>query len=202
MEPCEGVLFDRKADVLAKNFGVELGEVFRALPKINRFNGHTKWPYSVARHSIICADVALIEYNITDPDLLMAVLFHDGAEAYIGDLVRPIKQHFNGDLSKVEERLTKKIYKKLKLPRDKWTKPWFKAMLREIDTRVAVTEADFLTSCPTILPAIPRIHNVNVQHFEGLWLDDERLFFAAYSQLFDAKQRERDLYPVITKEAK
>lgn len=49
-----------------------------------RFNGQTDGFFSVAEHSVHCS-------HIGPEDEAMERLMHDAAEAYIGDLVRPVK---------------------------------------------------------------------------------------------------------------
>ncbi|MDP3848594.1 MAG: phosphohydrolase [Pseudomonas sp.] len=50
-----------------------------------RFNGHSRGFYSVAQHCCIVADLVPEEHQLV-------ALLHDATEAYVGDLVRPLKQ--------------------------------------------------------------------------------------------------------------
>ncbi len=49
-----------------------------------RFNGQTHEFYSVAQHSLIVS-------SLVPTDLRLAALLHDAAEAYLGDMVKPLK---------------------------------------------------------------------------------------------------------------
>lgn len=60
-------------------------DIARALSQTNRYNGHTRMPLSVAQHSVICA-------YLVPHEIALEALLHDAAEAYIGDMSRPIKQ--------------------------------------------------------------------------------------------------------------
>ena len=63
-------------------------EIAPALARIPRFNGHTQKPYSVAQHSVLCAEAAEIETG--DLELAAHCLLHDAHEAYVGDLTSPV----------------------------------------------------------------------------------------------------------------
>lgn len=63
-------------------------EIAPALARIPRFNGHTIEPYSVAQHSVLCAEAA--EDETGDPELAAHCLLHDAHEAYVGDLTSPV----------------------------------------------------------------------------------------------------------------
>ncbi len=67
---------------------VKLIDVAHALAQQCRFNGHTLKFWSVAQHSIMCAGLAT-------PEAKRFALFHDAAEAYVGDMIRPLK--YNGE---------------------------------------------------------------------------------------------------------
>ncbi len=64
-------------------------DIAHALAQINRFNGHTKRPYSVAEHSLVCMEIA--QHLELPPVVQLACLMHDAHEAYTGDCTSPVK---------------------------------------------------------------------------------------------------------------
>ena len=65
---------------------IHIEDIARALSHICRYGGHVRRFYSVAEHCVHVASVA------PEP-LKLDALLHDGAEAYLGDIPRPIKKH-------------------------------------------------------------------------------------------------------------
>lgn len=64
------------------------------LARINRFNGATREPYSVAQHSVWVAGA--IGFYGGDAATQLAGLLHDAPEAYLGDLPTPVQRHIFG----------------------------------------------------------------------------------------------------------
>ncbi|MGN0572009.1 MAG: phosphohydrolase [Candidatus Fimenecus sp.] len=84
-------------------------DIAHALSYLSRANGHFRAFYSVARHSINCAK-EVKSCGFTEKTQLLALL-HDSAEAYIGDLTRPLRRHIP-EFSDFERNLQKRIYEK------------------------------------------------------------------------------------------
>jgi 5'-deoxynucleotidase YfbR-like HD superfamily hydrolase len=68
---------------------IEVKSIAAALSKVCRFGGHCPQFYSVAEHCIHATALACSEGYTGDA--LIAVFLHDAAEAYIGDMVKPLK---------------------------------------------------------------------------------------------------------------
>lgn len=69
---------------------VEIDDIAQALSNVCRFGGRCIDFYSVAQHSVWVA--RYVEREWPDrPLLALHALMHDAAEAYLGDVVRPIK---------------------------------------------------------------------------------------------------------------
>ena len=86
-----------------------LHDIAHALANKCRFGGYTKKFYSVAEHCILMAENDL-------PGPAVWRLFHDASEAYLPDLLSPIKSRFP-DLIAAEHHIIELIRKQFKLPK-------------------------------------------------------------------------------------
>lgn len=88
---------------------IDIEDIAHALSLICRANGHFRHFYSVAQHSIACAEEAIARgYSL---EVTLGCLLHDASEAYLCDVTRPVKKHIPAYL-KAEESLQKVIWKK------------------------------------------------------------------------------------------
>lgn len=81
---------------------INIEDIAHALSMICRYAGHSKFFYSVAQHcylaSFLCPD-----------HLRLAVLLHDAAEAYLGDVTKPLKYYFGGKYIHMEVKIQNAI---------------------------------------------------------------------------------------------
>jgi hypothetical protein len=68
-----------------------LESVAHQLAQINRYTGATRRPYSVAEHSLLCADLAADAGHT--PLVQLCCLMHDAHECITGDMASPVKWH-------------------------------------------------------------------------------------------------------------
>ena len=85
----------------------DLTDISHALSLLCRGNGHMKHFYSVAQHSIACAEEAKARgYSAR---VQLGCLLHDASEAYLSDVTRPVKKDLDYYL-KVEALLQDRLW--------------------------------------------------------------------------------------------
>ena len=138
-----------------------------ALAKMNRFNGGTRFPFSVARHSIIMSQ------QVPQPYKLEALL-HDAHETVVGDIVTPMKlavpQFY--DIEKLHEVAMRKAYG---LPKEK------SEVIKEADLRMFLTEQKQLRYSQG--ENLSGLEPYDVVLEPSSWEDDENDFLNQYKEL-------------------
>lgn len=89
---------------------VDFKDIFRSLPRLNRFVGHSRRAYSVGEHTFLCLVMAEL-LGFTYRERLL-VFIHDFTEAYVGDCPAPLKRLLP-DFSIIEGMVEDVIYKKI-----------------------------------------------------------------------------------------
>lgn len=92
-----------------KTEDIDIEDIAHALSLLCRANGHFKHFYSVALHSLNCAYEALERGYSTR--VALGCLLHDGSEAYLADITRPVKKHLHKYLE-IEDVLQGAIFEK------------------------------------------------------------------------------------------
>lgn len=88
---------------------IDIADIAHSLSMLCRANGHFQRFYSVGMHSINCAKEAIARNYSRKVQL--ACLLHDGSEAYLSDVTRPVKQEIPR-YKEIEEPLQDVIWKK------------------------------------------------------------------------------------------
>ena len=87
---------------------VHLVDIAHALSMLCRYSGHTDYFYSVGEHSIYMS-------HRVSPEAAPYALVHDASEAYVQDLISPIKRNVTG-YKEIEDRVAAVIVTALGLP--------------------------------------------------------------------------------------
>lgn len=91
---------------------IDIEDIANALSLICRFGGHTSRFYSVAQHSLLVAALA--------PDSLKKeALLHDAAEAYLGDVIKPLKLLIGEAYTTIEDIFENVIFQKFGVDQNK-----------------------------------------------------------------------------------
>ena len=85
---------------------IDLHAIASTLSKLCRFGGHCPQFYSVAEHCIHCASLGM--QCGESPELVRHLFMHDSAEAYVGDMIEPIKKAVTGFIY-IEDRVRSAI---------------------------------------------------------------------------------------------
>jgi uncharacterized protein len=156
-----GAWFDFAAPQ-SSNFTAE--DVAHGLAHICRYAGQCRRFYSVAEHSLLVSDVATgFEYE---------ALLHDAAEAFIGDITRPLKQMLP-DFKRIEAEVQKAVLERFGI-----IEP-VPPEIKEADLRVLASEQrqimppgtdDWLTGM-NIDPAPVRVRHLSPERAKTEWLE-------------------------------
>jgi hypothetical protein len=154
---------------------IDIRDVAHAEANMNRYNGHTPEPYSVAQHSYY------VSLMVPEEDALWGLL-HDGSEAYVADIVSPVKRHLP-DYMRVEDKIMSVICRKF------WLNPQMPDSVKEADLRVLANEVNvFFPEAERPgdwrLP-LPPYKNLVVRPYDN-WRTAESIFLRRFEELWPA----------------
>lgn len=164
---------------------VRLEDIAHHLSLINRFNGGTNVPYSVAEHCITMS-------RLVDPDIALHALLHDAAEAYLGDIVRPIKKSIP-ELGRIEDHIVGAIYEafRITIPSNAQVR-----RIAEADRKMLATEAYQLMP-----PAFVWTDLLGVQPYKGVpvgvmpWYEAKATYIRRFHDLFTIHRKLTGVVP-------
>ncbi len=136
---------------------IHIEDIALSLSNLCRFSGHCHKFYSVAEHSVHCSEVVPEEFAF-------AALMHDATEAYVGDVITPIKKYLR-DFESLEEEVWRTICDKFELEFE------LPSSVRWADLAVLKAEArDLLAPFGE-----PKFEQINVEPPEGLHIWNSEL---------------------------
>ncbi len=122
---------------------IDIRDIAHGLAMTCRYGGHSTRFYSVAEHSVLVS-------QFVPPQYALHGLLHDASEAYIGDMVRPLKhQPQMIEFRNAETAIEHKVAKRFNL---KWSKKATEAV-KEIDNRILVDEVKLIMRRPKLYMA-------------------------------------------------
>lgn len=98
---------------------ITIADIANSLSKICRFGGHTNAFYSVAQHCVLVA--AMCEHFDIGAHYGKEGLLHDASEAYLGDVIKPLKIILGETYNALEREFEAIIDKKFALRTDRET---------------------------------------------------------------------------------
>lgn len=157
---------------------IDIVDIAHALSLLCRANGHFPHFYSVAQHSINCMLEAKARGDSNRVQL--GCLLHDGSEAYLSDVTRPVKPHLVG-YAAMEDKLQNQIF-------DKWITPPLteeeRTQVFDIDDAVLYFEFLTLTGLRLSMPEPVLKSEPNVALLD--FLQVEQQFLQIFSDLANA----------------
>lgn len=93
---------------------ISLEDIAHALAQTCRFGGHCQRFYSVAEHAVFVS--RRLERQTRDMAVVLAGLHHDDAEAYLGDIPRPMKPLLGDAYEALSDSMDDAIVQGLRLP--------------------------------------------------------------------------------------
>jgi uncharacterized protein len=119
---------------------IDIEDIAHALALVNRFNGHTKFPISVAQHSTFVSYLC----EAHSPIIALQGLLHDASEAYIGDVITWIKRDATmAHYRLLEQEVQNRIYNLYGVPLQEFEQvTWNDRIMCDYEGHVAVTNWD------------------------------------------------------------
>jgi hypothetical protein len=88
---------------------VDIRDIAAGLSNKGHFSGLTPTFFSIAQHCVmVCDEFSFLGPHDDDPGLKLLALLHDAAEAYVGDMIKPLKVRIP-QFSSIEENIMKAI---------------------------------------------------------------------------------------------
>lgn len=153
---------------------IQTRDISHALSMLCRYGGHSRNFYSVAEHSFLMAEYF---FDRKEYDLARAALLHDATEAYMGDIIRPLKLRLPL-YREVENTLQAMIFTKYGIP------PEMPEKVKQADLRIVNDERAALLHERPWSPAIDALPYLDVEIHSWFPIEAEQKFLDMFWSLF------------------
>lgn len=154
---------------------IRIQDIAHALAHLCRFGGHTRTFYSIAQHSVLVS-------HLCQPEEALCGLLHDASEAYLLDVVRPLKDLAEfGAYRAAESRLQRCIMEQFGMAPEQPA-----SVTAADDWMLAIEYRDLMTPALDQYVATPPMH-VTVNITES-WSPEiaEQKFMSRFERLFSS----------------
>lgn len=94
---------------------ITIEDIAAGLAHKGHYSGLTPKYFSIAEHCLLTENLCACINDIEDYELRLIALLHDASEAYIGDIIRPLKD-LVPEFRNIENKIHEAIFKKFDLP--------------------------------------------------------------------------------------
>jgi hypothetical protein len=116
---------------------IVIEDIAHALAQICRWGGHCMYHFSVAQHSLNVS--YMVQEMNGSPRACLLGLLHDAQEAYLGDMVRPLKMADAMEAYReAEDRLERAVWERFGLQETD------QRLVKGVDRRMCVTEGEII----------------------------------------------------------
>lgn len=152
---------------------VDVQDIAHGLALNPRYGGQTEKFLSVAKHSVLVSRE--LKKQDCSEKIQLYGLFHDAAEAYMGDIPAPLKKELE-DFREIEEKIMDAIWKALKVEKPR-EKDWKK--IKDADRVLLSHEASELVSIDDWVGDVDRSYSLD----SGSMEEDRERFMERFREL-------------------
>lgn len=154
---------------------IAIEDIAHHLAKLDRYNGASHFPYSVGQHSLLVSDLLPKQLKLTG-------LLHDATEAYLGDVVSPLKALLP-EYRKIESNVYQAVCKAFSIPYPR------SKCIKQADRAIMAVEMEQVVMWPDLskrpdLPPAPE----NVKITPMRWQDVKEAFLERFRSLHQERR--------------
>jgi hypothetical protein len=151
---------------------IDIEDIAHALSNLCRFGGQSHTFYSVAQHSVLVAALA-------PPNIQKEALLHDAGEAYLGDVIKPLKVMIGQAYDDIETRFMLAVTERFDL------NPTHFLAVKKYDKQALEMEHEYLMK-RNLAPLLSAMRESGIANYNMAWTPDvaKHIFLAFYHRYF------------------